>query len=58
MDQLTVAEARATDRCRICGASTDHERMTYNFGREYAHTSCLRKREVERENAWKFEMES
>jgi hypothetical protein len=55
---MTVAEARASNRCRICGTSIDHERVTYDYGREYAHTSCLRKLEVERENAWKFEMES
>jgi hypothetical protein len=55
---VTLVEAKTSNRCRICGASIDREPVTYNYGREYAHTKCLRKLEAERENAWKFEQES
>jgi hypothetical protein len=55
---ISLVDAVSSDRCRICGASIDHEPVTYSYGREYAHAACLRRLEVERENAWKFEQES
>jgi hypothetical protein len=37
---LTVREAQLLRACRVCRDS-DQGPMTFNFGEEYAHTSCL-----------------
>lgn len=38
--QKMVEQARELHICRICGKPST-TRMTYNFGREHAHTDCL-----------------
>lgn len=50
MKPMTVADARHEGICRLCGGSAFPVGMTYNGGKEYAHTECLeRERERVRE---------
>jgi hypothetical protein len=43
---MTVEQAREQGVCRICGGEIHSQmssRVTYNYGKEYAHTDCLPK---------------
>jgi hypothetical protein len=46
--KLTLEEAKAQRRCRVCGDPVGDGRTawTYNFGKEYAHTACLHPSQV------------